>query len=116
MLSDLAAWEYFLTLLREISVDRERKRENTQEERVCDREIETVGINTAMTHPTLLSAIDSFQQMFDEHPLWVRGQVKQVDTAFRKLGVFSERKGKLKNNECKLIRRNEKRDAQTAKV
>lgn len=94
-----------------------RQREKTtQEERVCDREIETVDVNTAMTHPTLLSAIDSFQQTFDEHALWARGRVKQVDTAFRKLGVFSERKGKLKNNERKLTRRNEKRDAQTAQV
>lgn len=55
----------------DFSGEREREK-TTQEERVCEREVETVVVNTAMTRPTLLSSIDSFQQMFDEHPLWAR--------------------------------------------
>lgn len=42
--------------------------------------------------------------------------MKQVNTAFRKLGIVEERKDMLRNNECNLIKRNGKRDAQTAQV
>lgn len=42
--------------------------------------------------------------------------MKQVDAAFRTPVVFEERKDKLRNNECKLIKRNEKRDTQNAQV
>lgn len=42
--------------------------------------------------------------------------MKQVNTAFRKLGIVEERKDMLRNNECNLIKRNEKKDAQTAQV